>query len=245
MLRAMRRLVALASLTIFPAVVFPAVIFPATAAAQMAQGPPTPLVTDLSKVAVGSWSTYTTTLAETKMATKVALVKRAASGSTLEMSIEGGMVAKAGNVVTQMILAPGENASVQRMIVQVGANDPMEMPLQGGSTQGFVKPDPKTLVKEETVKVAAGSFKTKHYRITSAPGDTADFWVSDKVAPIGVVKMEMTQKSNPAIPAQFKMELTGVGKGAKTIITKPAKPFDQSALMKESMAGAGAPPAGP
>jgi hypothetical protein len=237
MLRAMRRLphlLAFVSLTIFPAV----------AAAQMAQGPPTPLVVDLSKVAVGSWATYTTTMANNKMATKVALVKHGASGTTLEMSVEGGMVAKAGNVTTQMILSPGANASVQKMIVQVGTNDPMEMPLQGGSTQGFVKPDPKTLVKEETVKVAAGSFKTKHYRISTAPGDIADFWVSDKVAPIGVVKMEMNQKSNAMIPGQIKMELTGVGKGAKMSITKPPKPFDQAALMKQSMAGSGA-PAGP
>jgi hypothetical protein len=244
MLRAMRRLpqlLALVSLTIFAALVFPAV-----AAAQMAQGPPTPLVIDLSKVAVGSWATYTTTMANSKMETKVALVKHGATGTTLEMSVEGGMVAKAGNVITQMILSPGANASVQKMIVQVGTNDPMEMPLQGGSTQGFVKPDPKTLVKEETVKVAGGSFKTKHYRIATAPGDTADFWVSDKVLPIGVVKMEMNQKSNAMIPGQIKMELTGVGKGAKMSITKPAKPFDQSALMKESMTGSGAPaPAGP
>jgi hypothetical protein len=36
------------------------------------------------------------------------------------------------------------------------------------------------------------------------------------------------------------MELSAVGKGAKTIITKKAKPFDQAALMKEMMAGAGA-----
>jgi hypothetical protein len=237
MLRAMRRLPRLLALVSFT-------IFPAVAAAQMAQGPPTPLVVDLAKVAVGSWATYTTTLANNKMATKVALVKHAASGTTLEMSVEGGMVAKAGNVITQMILGPGESASVQKMIVQVGTNDPMEMPLQGGSTQGFVKPDPKTLIKEETVKVAAGSFKTKHYRITTTPGDTADFWVSDKVAPIGVVKMEMNQKSNPMIPGQIRMELTATGKGAKVTITKPAKPFDQSTLMKESMAGA-PPPAGP
>lgn len=238
-MRRLPRLVALGSLTIFPAVIFPGI-----AAAQMAQGPPTPLVVDFAKEAVGSWATYTTTMADSKMATKVALVKHTASGTTLEMSVEGGMVAKAGNVMTQMILSPGADPNVQKMIVQVGTNDPMEMPLQGGSTQGFVKPDPKTLVKAETVKVAAGSFKTKHYHIESKPGDSADFWVSDKVAPIGVVKMEMTQKSNPMVPGEIKMELTGVGKGAKMTITKPAKPFDQSALMKESMAGSGA-PAGP
>jgi hypothetical protein len=46
------------------------------------------------------------------------------------------------------------------------------------------------------------------------------------------------------INGPIKMELSAVGKDAKTIITKKAKPFDQAALMKEMMAGSGAPAGG-
>lgn len=236
MLRAMRRLphlLALVSLAVFPAV----------ASAQMSQGPPTPLVTDLSKVTVGSWAKYKTTMGNMPpMSTKMALVKHSASGNTLEMSVEGGMVAKAGNVITQMTLAPG-SSDVEKMVLQVGTNDPMELPVEGGQSHQFSKPDPKTLVKDETVKVAAGSFKTKHYRTKTDKGDTADFWVSESVAPIGLVKMEMNQKSNPMITGPIKMELASVGKQAKSSISKAAKPFDQTTLMKQMMGGAGEPPA--
>ena len=133
------------------------------------------------------------------MTMKMALVNRTAAGNSLEMSVEGGMAARAGNVVTQMTLAPGSTGNVQKAVLQVGANDPMEMPVEGAQAHQFAKPDPKVLVKEETIKVAAGSYKTKHYHDKTPQGDTVDFWVTESVAPIGLVKIEMTQKSNPMI----------------------------------------------
>ena len=68
------------------------------------------------------------------------------------------------------------------------------------------------------------------------------------MAPLGLVKIEMTQKSNPMINGPIKMELAAVGKDAKPVITKKSKPFDQSELVKQMMGGgaagggAGAPP---
>ncbi len=227
------------------------VAVPAVASAQMTQGPPTPMATDLAKVSVGSWAKYNMTMGTMPpMSMKMALVNRTAAGNSLEMSVEGGLAARAGNVVTQMTLAPGSTGSVQKLVLQVGANDPMEMPVEGAQAHQFAKPDPKTLVKAETIKVAAGSYKTKHYHDKTPQGDTVDFWVTESVAPIGLVKIEMTQKSNPMINGPITMELAAVGKDAKSMISKPAKPFDQAALMKEMMAGSGggsglpAPPAG-
>ncbi len=134
------------------------------------------------------------------------------------------------------------------MVLQLGANDPMEMPVDATKGQQFSKPDPKNFVKEETVKVPAGSYKAKHYHDKTAQGDTVDFWVSESVMPIGLVKMEATQKSNPMIGGPITMELQSTGKDAKSSITKPAKPFDQAAFMKQMTAGSnggGAPaPAG-
>ena len=216
-------------------------VAPAAAFAQMAQGPPTPLAVDLSKVPIGSSAQYSITVGSIPpMTMKIGLVGRAASGNTIETSIEGGIAAKAGKMVTQMTLPNGSGGKVQKMVLQLGANDPMEMPIEGAQSQQFSKPDPKTLVKEETVKVAAGSFKTKHYHDKTPQGDTVDFWVSESVLPIGLVKMEATQKSNPMINGPIKMELAGTGKDAKSSITKPPKPFDQATFMKEMMAGSGA-----
>jgi hypothetical protein len=241
MLRRMHRSRRLVALLFVASIVAVAVVSPTVASAQMTQGPPTPMATDLSKISVGSWAKYNMTMGTMPpMTMKMALVNRTAAGNSLEMSVEGGMAAKAGNVVTQMTLPPGSTGNVQKLVLQVGANDPMEMPVEGGQAHQFAKPDPKTLVKEETVKVAAGSYKAKHYHDKTPQGDTVDFWVNESVAPIGLVKIEMTQKSNPMINGPIKMELSAVGKDAKTIITKKAKPFDQSVLMKEMMAGQGA-----
>jgi hypothetical protein len=237
MLRAMSRLARLALTVVLG-------LLPAVASAQMSQGPPTPLAVDLSKITLGSWAKYKTTMGTMPaMTTKMALVNRSPAGNTLEMSVEGGLVAKAGNIITQVTLSPGESGDVKKLILQVGANDPMELPVEGGQTHQFTKPDPKTLVKAETIKVGAGSFKTKHYHDKTPQGDTVDFWVSESVAPIGLVKMEMTQKSNPMISGPIKMELAAVGKDAKTGITKPPKPFDQAALVKQMTGGATTPPA--
>jgi hypothetical protein len=218
---------------------------PAAAWAQMAQGPPTPLAVDLAKEPIGSWAKYTMTMGQMPpMSMKMALVGRAAGSHTLEMSVEGGLAAKAGKVVTQMTLAPGSDGTVSKMILQVGSNGPMEMPIQAAQGKQFSKPDPKTFVKEETVKVAAGSYKTKHYHDKTPQGDTVDYWVSESVAPLGLVKIEMTQKSNPMISGPIKMELTGTGKDAKTSVTKKPKPFDQNELVKQMTGGGGeAPPA--
>ena len=221
-----------------------ALLAPAVASAQLGQGPPTPMVTDLAKVPTGSWAQYSMMVGSLPpMTMKMALVGKGAAGNTIEMSVEGGMSAKIGQVVTQVTMqsGPAAEGKVQKLVVQMGANDPMEMQTTGGQGQ-FAKPDPKTLVKEETVKVKAGSYKTKHYRTKTAQGDSVDAWVSETVNPIGLVKLEMTQKSNPMVTGPITMELTSLGKDAKPSITKPAKPYDQAAFMKEVMAGAGGGP---
>ncbi len=246
MLRPMSRSPRLLVLLFVATIVALPVISPGIASAQMTQGPPTPMATELSKITVGSWAKYSMAMGTMPpMTMKMALVSRSAAGNSLEMSVEGGMAARAGNVVTQMTLAPGSTGSVQKQVLQVGANDPMEMPIPEAQAHQFAKPNPKTLVKEETIKVAAGSYKTKHYHDTTPQGDTVDYWVTESVAPIGLVKIEMTQKNNPMINGPIKMELTAVGKDAKSSITKKTKPFDQAALMKEMMAGSGAAGGGP
>jgi len=83
-----------------------------------------------------------------------------------------------------------------------------------------------------------------YYRDKTPQGDKVDYWVSDTVPPFGLVKLEVDQKNNPQIQGKMKLELTGLGKDAKQVITKPAKPFDQAALMQQMLGAAGGPPGG-
>jgi hypothetical protein len=219
---------------------------PPARAQQPGAGPPMPLAVDLTKVEVGSWADYSMAMGTMPpMKMRMGLVGRGPAGSSLETAVEGGMMASAGGkMVMQVVLPPGaeQDGKPSKMIMQIGAGDPMEMPMDASSQKPFTKPNPKTLVGSETIKVAAGSYKAKHYRDKTPTGDVVDFWISESVPPFGLVKMKAEGKKNSSLPGPVAIELTATGKGAKPEITKPAKPFDQGAMMKQMMGGRGGPP---
>ncbi|HXT99866.1 MAG TPA: hypothetical protein VN903_02670 [Polyangia bacterium] len=222
---------------------------PAVASAQQpGAGPPMPMAMDLAKVPAGSWAEYSMVMGQLPpMKMRLALVNKSATANVVETSIEGGMMAAAGKMVVQMTMGPGTEGAVKKTVMQLGAGDPMEMPAEMQGGKPFTKPTAKGLLGPETIKVAAGSYKTKHYRDKTPQGEKIDYWVSDTVPPFGLVKLELEQKNNPQIQGKMKFELASLGKDAKQVITKPAKPYDQAALMQQMMgaaAGAGGPGAG-
>jgi hypothetical protein len=218
----------------------------APSAVTLGQGPgsaSTPLALDLKKVAVGSWAEYAMSVGKgdgMTVKSRWALVARDASGNTMEMTAEGPALARVGGkMVVKTILVPDPvkaEKPVKQMVVKMGENDPMEMPLDmpGMPAQRFEKPDPKKLVAKEQIKVPAGTFKASHYRDVNE-NVTVDSWVSDEVAPLGMVKVVTTPKPGAIGPggqpmSVVTMELTARGKDAKAIINKPAKPFDPNAF---------------
>jgi len=205
------------------------------------QGPPMPIATDLAKVPVGSSADYTMALGQLpKMKMRIALVNKSAAANEIETVVEGGMISAAGKMVMHMTLGPGSDVSVKKMVAQLGAADPMELPREMAGGKAFTKPNPKSALRSETIKVPAGSFKTKHYRDKTAEGDAIDYWVSESAPPFGLVKIEVDQKNNPQIKGKLVFELTGLGKDAKPLVTKPPKPYDQAALMQQMMSASGA-----
>ena len=226
------------------ALAFVGCFVPALAHAQQpGQGPPMPLGMDLKKVPLGSWAEYSVTVGKMPpMKTRMGLVARGGVTHTIEMTVEGGMMAMAGGSMvmqTEVDTETSKDAPVKKLVMQMGQNDPMEMPISASQQRQFQKPNPKTLVKEETIKVAAGTFKTKHYRDKNAKGDAYDVWISDKAPPFGLIKIEGEQKTGvPGAEGMVVFELTSLGGGAKPAITKKAKPFDQAALMGQLSGGA-------
>lgn len=225
------------------------------ARAQAPQGPTVPLALDLTKVPTGTWSEYQITVGELPpMKQRFALVDRQGKTHGVEMKMEGGMAAAVGPVWLRIDLDPTEPTErIKKVIMQMGASDPMEMPTNAAPAgqQPFRSLNPKTLVKTETVKVPAGTFKTKLYRDALPDGSVAEYWVSADAPPFGVVKARANLKSGgPAgVGGQMTMALAARGTDAKPNVPKTARPFDQAALMKQLMnaagkggAGAGAPP---
>ena len=203
-----------------------------------AQGPGAPaampLVVDLKKVELGSWAEYAMTMGSMSLSSRWALVARDAKSNTLEMSTKGGPVAKP--VVLRMVLAAdptSDNKPGKPLVIQFGDDAPMIAPAETPA-QRFQRPDPKSLVGKEEIKVPAGTFQTSHYRDKNAMG-TVDVWVNETVLPLGLVKVRTSpdvEKGAPSamqIPAAT-MELSSVGKGAKAAITKKPRPFDPSKM---------------
>ncbi len=227
---------------LIPILAFALLLLPTSAIAQ-SPGVPAgmPLVVDMRKVDLGSWAEYTMTMGSITLSSRWALVARDARSNTLEMTTTGGPVAKP--VVLRMVLAadPTSDKKPPRpMVMQFGNEAPMLVP-SDTPVQKFQRPDPKNLVGKEEIKVAAGTFKSTHYRDKNAMG-TVDVWVDEKVSPLGLVKVITAPDVDKNAPEAMRipaatMELSATGKGAKPTITKKPRPFDAKKM--NGLVGAG------
>ena len=207
-----------------------------------------PLTVDLQRAPVGSWAEYVIRSGTATMTARWALLAREPGGNTLELTLDGPAAESGrlgGKVVTRMVLAPdpvGLGKPFKQLVVQLGERAPVELPLDlpGLPGQKFQNPDPKKLVKRETVTIAGAAFTTGHYR-DDLPDSTVDSWLSDRVPPLGVVKIRSTPRPDAEGPGGrplpvVTMELVAHGRDARPAITRPPVPFQAS--------GPG-PPAGP
>jgi hypothetical protein len=204
-------------------------------AAAQSPGPTLPMGMDIRKAPVGAWSEYTVTVADLPpFKQRFALVSRDAATHSVEMTSEGGTMANGPRATLKVILEadPAKKERVRQLIMQLADNDPMELKQAPGaqSKDQFAPLDPRKQIGKETVKVAAGSFATRHYREKTASG-AMDVWVSDEAPPFGIVKMRGSASQGGDTTYPITIELAARGKDAKAIITKPPQPFDPAVLM--------------
>jgi hypothetical protein len=199
-------------------------LLPALALAQGGIGA-LPLVVDMRKVEVGSWSEYETSSGGKALPSRWALVARDDRSSTLEVTSRDPRTSK--QVVLRTVLPPDPTDKPPKpTVIQVGDEPPMlervDTPAQ------FRRPDKQNLVGKEEIKVAAGAFKTAHYR-EKKPIGMVDVWVSETIFPIGLVKLVVTSQADMG-REPIVMELTATGKGAKPLITREPQPYDEKKL---------------
>jgi hypothetical protein len=204
-----------------------ALLLLAAAGPALAQAPgsgtPLPLAMDLRKAPVGAWSDYAVTIADLPpMKQRFAVVARDAATHSVEMTSEGGPLGKNRMVLRFILEADPKKDRVRSSIIQLGDNDPMELPAGSGQFT-----PPKKQLGSATVKVPAGSFTTKHYKDKAKDGSVMEVWASDQAPPFGIVKLAgaALEGKNPVT-----MELVARGNDAKPTITKPPQPFNQEVL---------------
>lgn len=124
----------------------------------------------------------------------------------------------------QLMVRDGDHTEIKRSIVQFPGQPALELPAMGGP-----RPEPAQAadvrkgaerVGAEDVTTPAGTFASEHYR--TADGAT-DVWVSDKVAPWGLVKMTGSKTT---------ITLLRLVTGGATKITGTPQPFDPAEMMR-------------
>jgi hypothetical protein len=200
-------------------------------AAQMGMGPRTPSISGVWQPVVGSGAAYEVTDRDkNKSQMEITIVGKedvnGKSGYWMEMAMANPR--SGGNMYIKYLLAPSDKGvAPTRMIMQPPGQDPLEMDMgmmgRGGSTQSTPSDirDKAERVGTETITVPAGTFSCEHYRMKDG---SADAWVSDKVAPWGLVKMQGKDSS---------MVLTKVITDAKDHITGTPKKFDPTQMMRK------------
>ncbi len=199
----------------------------------MGMGMRTPDMSGIWHPVVGSGGAYETTDREGKKSQlEITIVgKEDVNGKTgywMEMAIANGRTG--GDMYMKYLIAPSDNGvSSMRMIMQQPGQEPMEMDMNlnmnmGGrgtpqSTPTDIR-DKAERIGTESITVPAGTFSCEHYRMKDG---SSDAWVSDKVAPWGLVKTQGKDSS---------MVLTKVITDAKDRITGTPKKFDPMQMMR-------------
>ncbi len=201
-----------------------------TASAQMGMGMRGPSMRGVWAPAVGSGAVYQMeSKREGKREMEIAIVGAETSegkpGHWFEMAFkdpnEGQMV------IRQLIAQSGKQMQILRMVFQQGGEEPMEMSMEMMGMMGGQQRPQKSDIREdaervgvESVTVPGGTFECEHWR---SKDKASDFWISDKVAPYGLVKMVSKDES---------MTLMRVITNAKTKIRGVPKKFDPAEMMR-------------
>jgi len=128
-----------------------------------------------------------------------------------------------GRIISKMLVSgnPEDKKNMGRMIVRMGNEPAMEMPIQMMQTSKEPgqrgKINGKVIDKgTESIKLHAGTFTAR--RMQYQDGEiVVDTWVHKDVSPYGMVKSQSKE---------FEMALLGYGTGAKTSITETPQKFE-------------------
>jgi hypothetical protein len=169
------------------------------------------------KPVVGGWSEYQMTgKGESPSKMKIAIVGKEGDAYWYETIME---TKQEGRIISKMLVSgnPEDQKNMRRMIVKMGNEPAMEMPIQMMQASKDQGQKGKIIDKgEESIKVPAGTFTAQHMQYQDGE-IVVDTWVHKDVSPYGMVKSQSKE---------FEMVLLGYGTGAKTLITETPQKFE-------------------
>lgn len=199
-----------------------------TASAQMGMGMRPSMPHGFFNPVVGSGAVYEITNADgRKSNTEFAVVGKETVNGKDGYWMEYTMNMGSGDMVVKTLIVPGDSTAMSRMIMQMPGRPPMDMTQMAGHMNGGAQNATADIrssaedVGSESVTVPAGTFTCEHYRMKDGSGDT---WVSNKVAPFGVVKHQGKDSS---------MVLTKTVSDAKDKIVGTPQPFNPAMMMQQ------------
>jgi hypothetical protein len=169
------------------------------------------------KPVVGGWSEYQMTgKGESPSKMKIAIVGKEGDAYWYETIME---TKQEGRIISKMLVSgnPEDQKNMRRMIVKMGNEPAMEMPIQMMQASKDQGQKGKIIDKgKESIKVPAGTFTAQHMQYQDGE-IVVDTWVHKDVFPYGMVKSQSKE---------FEMVLLGYGTGAKTLITETPQKFE-------------------
>jgi hypothetical protein len=196
-----------------------------------------PLATSTGKVPLGAWARYRTAHfgGSARQDIRIALVARSARRTVWELTLAG---IDGQPVVVALAFRRGSGGPPRVLlsrIVQVGDTQPMQMDVDRAEAgRGFrlAARDPR--FRREEVVVPGGHFTCEHHRMALDASRGFDFWIAPGVFPTGIARFEeWSQGGNGVRLVQETWELLETGRGAKPAVTRPARPFDQPAFVRQ------------
>jgi hypothetical protein len=173
------------------------------------------------KPVVGGWSEYQITgRGESPSKMKIAIIGKEGDAYWYETIMEANQERR---MISKMLVSgnPEEKKNIVRMIVKMGNQPAMEMPIQ--MMQASKEPGQRGKITgkiidkgTESIKVPAGTFTVQHMQYQDGE-IVVDTWVHKDVSPYGMVKSQSKE---------FEMALLGYGTGAKTSITETPQKFE-------------------
>lgn len=201
-------------------------------AAQMGMGMgQVPTLSGIWHPVVGSGAVYEITRDGKKTTMDFTVVGTEDIGGKTGYWVESAMTTEKGEILVKVLeTVDGDTISYSRTVFQMPGQAPMEMdanmgPRKSTSSAAADFRNKAELVGTESVTVPAGTFSCQHYHMKDGSGDG---WISDKVSPWSLVKMQDNQSQRTTV-------LVKVATDAKDRITGTPTKFDPMQMMRNRM----------